>query len=58
MNTELLITITAALVLANLINKTVVNPLLDKMFGGSSKAESGGANLNGSASSETLKTDS
>ena len=53
MNTELLITIITGLVLANLINKTVVNPLLNKIFGGGSKAESGRANLNGSASSET-----
>ena len=34
MNIELLITIAAAIVLANLINKTVVNPLLNKIFGG------------------------
>ena len=58
MNTDLLITITAALVLANLINITVVNPLLNKIFGGSPQAENGGANLKGSARSETLKTDS
>jgi len=55
MNYELLITITAALVLANLINRTVVNPLLNKIFGGSSKVESGRANIDGSASSETVK---
>ena len=42
MNIELLITIAAAIVLANLINKIVVNPLLNKMFGsGSSKVEGG-----------------
>jgi len=55
MNTELLITITVSLVLANLINKTVVNPLLNKIFGDNSKAESGRANTDGSASSETVK---
>ncbi|PKG68667.1 hypothetical protein [Pseudoalteromonas sp. GutCa3] len=41
MNIDLLITIAAAIVLANLINKTVVNPLLNKIFGGNSKVESG-----------------
>ncbi|MBB1333944.1 hypothetical protein [Pseudoalteromonas sp. SR41-6] len=53
MNIELLINIAAAIVLANLINKTVVNPLLNKIFGGSSKAESGSSKtFNGSACSQ------
>jgi hypothetical protein len=56
MNIQLLITV--ALVLANLINRTVVNPMLNIIFGGHSKTESGGGNLNGSARSETSKKDS
>lgn len=57
MNIELLITIAAAIVLANLINKTAVNPLLNKIFGGSSKAESGGSSksLKSSACSRYLQ---
>lgn len=43
MNIDLLITIALAIVLANLINQTVVNPLLNKIFGFgvSSKVEGG-----------------
>lgn len=53
MNIELLITIAAAIVLANLINKTVVNPITDRLFGNSSKAETGSrAEFAGSASSK------
>jgi len=57
MNIDLLITIAAAIVLANLINKTVVNPLLNKIFGGSSKGEGGSSSkgYKGSASSSKLQ---
>lgn len=49
MNINLLITIAAAIVLANIINKTIVNLLLNKMFGGNSKVENGSSkNLKGS----------
>ncbi|MGO3848693.1 MAG: hypothetical protein ACTJIB_10480 [Pseudoalteromonas prydzensis] len=56
MNIELLITIAAAIVLANLINKTVANPLLNKIFGGSSKVEGGSSTgIKGSACSSNLQ---
>lgn len=40
MNIELLLTVVLAIVLANIINKTAVNPLLNRLFGNASKAES------------------
>lgn len=56
MDIELFITIVAGIVLANLINKTAVNPLLNKLFANASKSESGsGQALPSSACSKKLQ---
>lgn len=56
MNIDLLITIAAAIVLGNLINNTVVNPLLNKVFGGSSQVEvNSSKGFKGSACSHNLQ---
>lgn len=44
MNSELLVTIVVGLVLANIINMLVVNPILGRVLGGS-KSGSRGQNL-------------
>ena len=58
MNVEMLLTITVALVLANLINRGLVNPMLNSLFGVSSKSKAGRSSLDGSASSGALSVKS
>lgn len=51
MNVEMLLTIIAALVLANSINRVIVNPMLNYLFGVGSKHKAGCSSLDGSANS-------
>lgn len=52
MNIELLTTIFVALVLANAVNRVLINPLLSKFFVGSEIKGSSTNNLSGSASNK------
>lgn len=52
MNIELVTTIFVALVLANVVNRAVINPLLHKFFIGSEIKGSSTNNLSGSASKQ------
>lgn len=58
MYVEILLTITAALVLANLINRVLIHPMLASFFGVSSKSKGRWSSLDGSASSSILSAKS
>lgn len=56
MNEEMVITIVVSVVVANMINKIVVNPVINRIFGGSKKyksVEEIQANLPASSNSES-----
>lgn len=56
MNEEMVITIVVSVVVANMINKIVVNPVINRIFGGSKKyksAEEIQANLPACSNSES-----
>jgi hypothetical protein len=55
MNIELFATIVVALVIANLINQTIINPIIMRMFGGAEKKIVGLAKGESSIKSPNVK---